>query len=144
MNHKELHIPDGDLLRHLDGELSPSETKTILMHIAGCWRCRARRQQIEQAIADFVNVYQGSLDGQLPPADGPRALLKARMAEMASSQVPDSRHLQLKIWATAIAVVVGLVLAPSIGKYFGVTGAHKEIVTVPDTRLTPGATLLVS
>ena len=145
MNQQEAHIPDGELLRHLDGELSAGETKAVLTHLAGCWQCRARCQWMEQAIADFVNVYHGSLDEQLPPADGPRALLKARMAEMVSSQASIDRHLQLKIWAATLVVIgLGFVLAQSITRHLGAVRAHNAVVTLPDSRLTPGATLLLS
>ena len=144
MNYRESHIPDGDLMRLLDGELSPNETKTVESHMAGCWKCRARRQRIEQAIADFVNVYQEALDEQLPPADGPRALLKARMAEIAS--FPSRRHLKLGIWAATLAgaALLGVALSYAISKRLDSTRQHNEIVMVPDARLTPGATLLVT
>jgi hypothetical protein len=146
MNYKASHIPDRDLLLHLEGELSPGEMKTVSSHIAGCWRCRARRQRIEQAISDFVDLYQVSLNEQLPPADGPRALLKARMAEMASSRVPNRWHFNLKIWSTTFAgiVLLGFVLALPMLTRYGSTRAHNSVVTVPDSRLTPGAALLVS
>ncbi len=146
MNYKESHIPDRDLLLQLEGELSPGRSEVILSHIADCWKCRARRQRIEEAIADFVNIYQGSMDEQLPPADGPRALLKARMAELASSQAPIPRRPWQRIWATALAgfVALGFALMVSMTKRLPPIHSDNEIVAVPDAHLTPGATLLVS
>jgi anti-sigma factor RsiW len=55
----------------VDGELSPKEEALIRVHLDACWRCRARRGEIEHSIADFIGFYQKESDGRLPPADGP-------------------------------------------------------------------------
>lgn len=48
------HLSDEQLLLALDGELSPHEAAQVEVHVASCWACRARREQIEKAIGDVV------------------------------------------------------------------------------------------
>ena len=72
-----MHIADQELMLALDGELSAHDAARVEAHVSGCWTCRARRQELEHAIADYVRLPKPAL----PSADGPRALLKAQMAE---------------------------------------------------------------
>ena len=58
MKYKDSHLSDQQLLQCVDGELSAHEEKLVGEHLAGCWKCRARRQELEDAIAGFVRVYQ--------------------------------------------------------------------------------------
>jgi hypothetical protein len=51
---KNPHLSDEQLLLALDGELSPRESARVGVHLEACWSCRARSQQIEEAIADIV------------------------------------------------------------------------------------------
>ena len=75
MNYEDSHFSDQQLLRDLEGELSTHDEKLIRAHLDLCWKCRARRQELEHAIADFVRVYQREFDAKLPPVAGPRALV---------------------------------------------------------------------
>ena len=70
------------LLLDAEGELSAHEEKLVRAHLSACWTCRARRQEFEKAIADFVRSHKREFEPELPPAAGPRALLKARLAEL--------------------------------------------------------------
>lgn len=63
----------------VDGELSTRETKQVASHLEACWECRARKQEIEGAIGEFVHFNRDSFNNLIPPSDGPRALLKAQL-----------------------------------------------------------------
>jgi anti-sigma factor RsiW len=108
------HLTDQDLLLAADGELPPDRAIEVMQHLAQCWLCRARKQEIEQAIVDFVRLHHGHLDPLLPPAAGPRALLKARLTEMASDSEPrENRWSPAFDWkhAAAALLLVALVAA---------------------------------
>src|SRR6202167_6732474 len=78
------HLSDQELLLAADGELAPRRAAQVRAHLAACWDCRARMAEIEGTIADFARAHRHDLDRQLPPMDGPRALLRAQVAELAS------------------------------------------------------------
>jgi hypothetical protein len=48
------HLSDEQLLLALDGELSKYESELVQVHLEACWSCRARSEQIEEAICDVV------------------------------------------------------------------------------------------
>ncbi|MGH9627745.1 MAG: anti-sigma factor family protein [Bryobacteraceae bacterium] len=156
MRYEKFHIPDHDLLRAVDGELSARETVKIQAHLASCWTCRTRMRQLEGAIADFVQMHQESLDSQLPPADGARALLKLRMAELAAAPAPTPWRRLFSLFhdrgrlplACSILILVGLgMFAVSFhwpSDESRTTLSRLEAQPIPDPSLTPGATLPVS
>jgi anti-sigma factor RsiW len=47
-----MHIADQELMLALDGELSAQDGARVESHLAACWKCRTRRQELESAIAD--------------------------------------------------------------------------------------------
>jgi hypothetical protein len=79
MNYSDAHLSDEVLVRLADGELPAREAGEARAHLAACWDCRTRLGDLESTIGAFVHAHHASLDPQLPPADGPRALLKARL-----------------------------------------------------------------
>src|SRR4029077_14720089 len=84
MQKQEIHVSDQELLLLEDGELSLSRSTEIRSHLEACWSCRTRVKEIEDTIVDFVHVHHSEFDPQLPPLAGPRALLKARLADETS------------------------------------------------------------
>jgi hypothetical protein len=145
----DVHISDEDLLRAIDGELPGGEAARVDHHVAACWDCRARRQEIEDAIAVYVRVHSRNLDRQIPPAAGPRALLKARLAEIAKAPSAPKRGLP-PLWAQVAAVAAIAALATVIVGRWNVFGTDSRrtprqiAVSVPNASLTPGATILTS
>ena len=157
---RNAHSTDEELIQAADGELSSHRTAQVRAHLAACWECRARMSEIELTIADFVHTHRQSLDSQLPPIGGPRALLRAQLAELAAK--PQERS---EIWfmnwfirftsATPVAAVVCatvLVIALSSVYIFehlasgGVKSGEIAIErgVVPDPAITPGATRRVA
>jgi anti-sigma factor RsiW len=140
------HLSDQELLLAVDGELSESDAGRVQSHLAACGACRARQQEMEASLGEFVRLQRTSLDPQIPPADGSRALLKAQLARMADSEsIPWWSAVPWRLsWAGAAAafglVAMALLFAHA---WSGRQGTHMVAVMVPNPSLTPGATVLV-
>jgi hypothetical protein len=147
---EESHLSDQEILLAADGELSPDRAEQVARHLQRCWSCRARKQEIEEAAIDFVRLYREGLDPLVPPAAGPRALLRARLSE--ASSVPRrssgfTRMLRLDrvIVAAAMAVTLfGLWIAYMRATRQDRSAARVTVFSTPDSRLTPGAATLAS
>jgi len=150
MKFEESHLSDQDLVLLVDGELSAGEKVRAHSHLNSCWVCRARKQEIEEAIGDFVRFHRGGLDPLIPPASGPRALLKARLAQAASDADWESQFWRIRFTRTqAGAALALLVIAMTIftasGRFRPVPAtlrsrvARNVPVSFPEPSLTPGA-----
>jgi hypothetical protein len=153
MKYKDSHLSDQQLLLDVEGELSAHDEKLVRGHLAGCWKCRARRQELESTIAGFVRVYQEEFETRLPPSAGPRASLKAQLGQLSLDEANRSSNwLSLLRRLAWVAIPGGLLasalfLTHSIGERQDLSrqrATHPLIVSIPDSNLTPGATLLVS
>ncbi len=150
MEKEALHPSDQDLLRTVDGELPTRRAAQVRAHLAACWACRARVAEIETTIADFVRANRQDADPQLPPIAGPRALLKARLAEAAP--IPHRsgwRQLSFGMNPKSFAYVMGLALLIALGgRILYLQIARHEFsnpgnvyaASLPDPKLTPGST----
>jgi len=149
MGSEDSHATDRLLLMELEGELAPQAASSVRAHLDACWRCRARRQELERSIADFMQVYQQEFDRRLPPAAGPRAMLKAKLAAYDGADRNHPRHRVMNshqsLWAAALCVI-GL----SIAAWIASTRMDRSYpagdlaLSTPNTLLTPGATILLS
>jgi hypothetical protein len=160
MLRENLHIPDQELLLAADGELSSRRASQVRAHLAACWDCRARKAEIEGTIADFARSHRQTLDPQLPLSAGPRALLKAQLAELAAQPKAGSWRLFLQWMSTAqaaallcvtilIVAAVGRLLVQDFSLDFRLRRTHSVAATfergaVPDRNLTPCATRAVT
>ncbi|MGB8989283.1 MAG: zf-HC2 domain-containing protein [Candidatus Sulfotelmatobacter sp.] len=152
----DMHLSDQEMLLAADGELSTRRAAQIHAHLAECWACRARMAEIEGTIADFARAHRQTLDSQLPPIAGPRALLRAQLAERASEYESNSWRRLLHFTSAAraaaflcaaflIAAVVGRILV----HHSRLPGANSIVAAfergaLPDRSLTPGATRRVA
>jgi hypothetical protein len=144
------HLSDEDLLRAADGEIAPRFARRVSDHLAACWSCRVRRKTIEETIADFVRLYQRDSAEQWLHREGSRALLKARLAELAESHngaflpplCPFVRsQAGAGILVVALVVVVGLFAILRTRP----AGSQSQIaIATPNSALTPGATVWIS
>jgi|HubBroStandDraft_1064217.scaffolds.fasta_scaffold35609_3 hypothetical protein len=152
----DMHVSDQELLLAADGELPTRCAARVHAHLAACWSCRARMAEIEGTIADFARVHRQTLDPHLPPIAGPRALLGAQVAQLASkpdhSSFPWLFQFTCIPRAAAFLCVVVLIAAAS-GKFLlehSTLHRAKSAVmssergTEPDPALTPGATRRVT
>jgi hypothetical protein len=149
MKHADSHLSDQQLVLDIDGELSKRDERLARTHLATCWQCRTRRQELQDAITDFVHAYQRELDPKLPSIDGPRALLKARLTDLSTKE--PRRWLGLFLVSRAsiaatvcMALVVGLVLARVGIRRRSSVKIRSTVILIPDAQLTPGAALLVN
>ena len=143
---QEFHLSDQELLQALDGELTPRETERAQAHLAACWACRSRQQEIEAAIGEFIRLQRGTLNTRLPSADGPRALLKARLAELSATQSARPRWFRGISQRHAWAAIALAMMAPLLYWTLSVrrAGEPAVTVTVPNPALTPGAAVLLN
>src|SRR5208282_1671815 len=156
MPNQDLHLSDQELLLAADGELPHRRAAQVHAHLSACWGCRARMAEIEGTITDFARTYRQALDTQLPPMAGPRALLRAQLAELASKReaspcrwllqfIPDTRAAALLCAAVFLAAVAGgLLFQHSTLDRRNAGVATRERAAVPDRSLTPGATRRVT
>jgi len=151
------HLSDQELLRAADGELPARRADQVHAHLAACWDCRARMAEMEGTITDFARALRNDLDRQLPPIEGPRALLRAQLAELASQPPADSWRWLFQFHSamrTAAAGAVVLLIAAVVGGVLFIrhqsavrpdsASAPLERSAEPDRALTPGATRIVS
>jgi hypothetical protein len=149
------HLADQELLAAADGELSTRRAAHVRAHLVSCWDCRARMAEIEGTIADFVRAHRQAVDPQVPPIAGPRALLRAQLAELAAKPKPGPwrQFFHLPSAARAAAYICLIFLVAACGKlllqYSVPRGVSSPVVlsereAIPDRRLTPGATRAVT
>lgn len=149
MRYQESHVSDQELALSADGELDPGRVPAVAAHLAQCWFCRARQQDIENAIVDFVRVHRKTLDGGLPPPAPMRAMLKARLAQLADTDLGWRFRPALGVWPYAGAALLAIVLAGAFWSYWRENPArssarHTVPVSFPEPSLTPGAVATVS
>jgi len=143
------HIPDEELVRSLDGELTPQRAREVGSHLEACWDCRARMEEIQSTITRFVRAHHAEFDPQLPAVAGPRALLRARLAELDS-------ELRTRWWKRAfqvgfplprvaiVCLVAMAIVSLGLGYYWRrnltFTSVRFDSQAAPNRSLTPGAT----
>ncbi len=133
MPHENVHLSDRDLIMAADGEM-PARRKTEgLAHLDACWSCRERMRSIETGISEFVRARNYELNDRFPSAAGPRALLRARMAQ-ASLRRPSPHPVGRLAPAVAVFVCVLAVIAIRFGTTVNAEGPK------PKAGLTPGET----
>ncbi len=55
------HASEEDLVLYLDGELKQRQAEWISGHLEACWECRARCEQTQRAICEFVEYRRAAL-----------------------------------------------------------------------------------
>jgi hypothetical protein len=143
---QESHLSDQELILAADGELSARDAGRVQSHLTACWACRARKQEIEGAIGEFVRLHQRNFDIEIPPPAGGRALLKAQLAQMAAPRRTSTQQTFRSLWFRAAAAAFGFVAITYLVFHVwpGRPAARMVAVAVPNPNLTPGATVLVS
>jgi len=138
-----IHLTDQELLMLADGEASRLNARQARAHLEACWACRSRLAEMEGTIADFVSLHRRSVAPEA--VSGPRALLRARLAQAAAEPKAPRRFAWLlahhRLAYLGVALLVSL-LGVSIVLHR--TPPALVSITVPDPRLTPGATRPVS
>jgi hypothetical protein len=156
MPDENVHLSDQEMLLAADGELSPRRAAKVHAHLTACWGCRGRMAEIEGSIAAFARAHRQTLDPRLPSISGPRALLGARLAALASKHEASScwPFLNLTAATRCAAIIVAAVLVAVLAGRFVVRrstppGPNSVVVAferdvLPDHSLTPGVTRRVT
>lgn len=148
-------MSDEDLLLLADGEIASRRAVQAREHLSACWECRTRMGELERAIADFVHVHHAGFDPQLPPAAGPRALLKARLAEAATTSRRRAwyRHFDHESFKRRLAYACAAFFLVAFGAFLGIHSRHRVSISgsarlspepLPNRFLTPGVAVLVN
>jgi hypothetical protein len=149
MPNEEVHLSDQEMLLAADGELTTRRAASARAHLAACWGCRARMAEIEGTIAAFTRAHRQTLDRSLPSSSGPRALLRARLAELVPNRQTGLRRRLLHFSTATAMIAAALLIAALTGSFlvhrFFVHGPDSLISAadrdvLPDHSLTPGAT----
>jgi hypothetical protein len=117
------HISDEQMVGMIDRELPSKDLARATRHVEQCWKCRARYQQLERTILEFVD-YRDRLAGPLgPPGSGGEERLAVRLNALDGETVPHAsggigqRTMRRLVWATAalvmgIPAVIALLMVP--------------------------------
>ncbi|MFZ0317569.1 MAG: zf-HC2 domain-containing protein [Candidatus Sulfotelmatobacter sp.] len=156
MKEKYLHVPDEQLLLYAAEEMPDSSAAQIQAHLEDCATCRTRAEELKSAQAEFNEAHEKSCDTELPPVADARALLEARLTELADRERGNGwwrnawtgllEHRQAVMLAGAASAACLLLAMRLYGP------AQKPQPTMasfghweePDLRLTPGATVAVT
>lgn len=130
------HLDESELMLAADGELPANRKAEFAAHLESCWSCRERMQALQSTITDFVRARNHELNAQVPPLGGPRALLRARLNEIATKQEP--RSIGRLAAATAAFAAVILAILGIFGSTVNAEGPK------PLSGLTPGETRPIS
>jgi hypothetical protein len=153
MQSKEFHLSDQSLLLAADGELPNRRAAHVRAHLAACWDCRVRMAEIETTIADYVRASRLAIDPHLLPLDRSRALVRARLDDLAQySQSPRWPRLLFGANRCGIAFAFALVLVFVVtaralyermaGESMRSMAAYSE--PLPNPVLTPGSVRTVT
>jgi hypothetical protein len=119
-------------LKHLTDQELIEDPKNL--HLSTCLRCSERRRALENALEHFA---AGQREIELPSIERARARLIAQLPFAPDPAAPQLRYAWLAIAAIALLGVAIYVARP----FRFLPG---EVAAIPNPRLTPGATVLVS
>jgi hypothetical protein len=137
MRHADSHLSNETLMLFAEGEIGGREEAKIREHLAACWSCRLRIRELDEAIAEFARMYRDAHQ-QLPPPEGPRALLKARLNELAMTRRASRKFAwfrDTKVMGSAVCFTAVLVIL--IVVWMAVDPGERK--AIPRSDLTPGA-----
>jgi hypothetical protein len=140
------HLSDEQLVLAADNELGRMDRKARA-HLETCMQCRTRAAQFEATIADLARTQRAS--PELPSVAGPRALLRARLAEESASKpsLISRFRISAPLAAGALGVAVVLSVAAAGLLEFGHSHAPNKYSpmlssdrgVLPNRDYTPGA-----
>ena len=143
---KDQHIPHEQLVVLADGELESGRAAEARAHLTACWTCRSQMKEIEDAIAAFVRAHQEA--AVIASAEAPRAMLRARLAELAMQPPPSwrDRFADYFMQGNRVAYVAGSMAGlTAILFVVGVIQvSRQQFRLMPDPALTPGAALPIT
>jgi hypothetical protein len=131
------HLRDEELLLFVDGELGGRSSVRVRDHLESCWACRARRQQMESAITEFVAADRSRADTAPPPKLWRE--FDARLEESLARHTEESVNAPLPGFrfgsraALATAAILGCLTAATYVVSFRL---HRSEIPVPEVDAT--------
>ena len=145
------HLSDEDLLLSADGEMPAKRAAAVRRHLEACWECRARFADMENAIGDFIRMHREQFEGAIPPPDGPRSLLRAKLRALNSDAREHAApwfNARYGAAFVAVALAIALMLASFRNSGRQYLSAFEEALieegAMPRPSLTPGETVAVT
>jgi hypothetical protein len=162
------HLRDDQLLLHASGELHESSAELLSAHFASCLQCKARLQELENALDKVTRAHRIALSTDLPSVAGPRALLKAQLARLSDNKLLQEgltdqkpfqergaqpgrfQHIGLLNWRSGIAAASLAVMVLLFANTGWLRSANTSNLTVsslsdePNVQFTPGAVVAVT
>jgi hypothetical protein len=132
------HLTDPQIVLWLDGEL---EFPAMNAHMRVCLDCQDRAAAMRVSMEEFSWTYRDSLETQLPPAAGPRALLRARLESYSAARNPGWWD---RLFAGQASIAASLMVASLVVFAVLAHGRRGGDLSVPKNDLTPGETRNVS
>jgi hypothetical protein len=152
MQRNPAHLPDEELLLFAEGELPSRRTAWARQHLAECGRCRARGEELEATLSDFVRLHETQTDSRESVRRGLRASLSAELSKAAQKgkwrfgfpRVSFAHQLACACVALILVaggawLLRGVTFQRPIGRL-----SRSPNNPLPVTGLTPGATRAVS
>jgi anti-sigma factor RsiW len=137
------HIADDQLLLHVDGELSFREGARVCAHLESCGLCRDRLAAMVEVLSESTSSCREHQPGM--QSFGPRALLRARLAEESRRTPGHSWWSPRLLRSLAYAAVLALMVSAGQQMYHRVGLAQVEqqaagLPVLPNPGFTPGST----
>src|SRR5260370_27044200 len=83
------HLSDETLCALVSGELAGGKLRRTQFHLAKCWKCRSRYEQLERAAMEFVELHKQMITPNPPEASQWREMFLARL-DQAAAEAPSS------------------------------------------------------
>jgi hypothetical protein len=148
------HLRDDQLLLYAAGELDKIFSHPAAAHMEDCDRCKARLSQLQKGLNECVDACSLAWNAPLPSAAGPRALLKAQLADSSTLEPPERRPwlaaLILPNWRRGIvlaSLVFVMALLIARGRHAMQSAQNLDDVAFsiqPIARFTPGAVVAIT
>jgi len=81
------HPSDDDLLRYIDGELSPDLTDDLRVHLEACWNCRNRAEKFQSTISLFID-YRSQVVQPLTEIPNTWGGFNSKLQDIAAATMP--------------------------------------------------------
>jgi hypothetical protein len=145
------HLSDRQIVWHLAGELGAQNAVVISTHLETCQACRSRRDELQTALRDVHSSYQEQVPFALLSQEEARRILQFRLAHESAGKgegrykAESSSHRKHKIAFAIAAGFASLALGLFIGRTLEERIRKPAIMwSMPDSRLTPGATVVLN
>lgn len=154
MTNSPLHVRDNQLLLYAAGDLAEPHVREASVHLEHCANCRARLAELQGIFCEIRSVHLQIAAQPLPSSAGPRALLKAQLADLPRGGTSVSERSKPNAWtspqrllnwssAVAVATIVLAVILMTQRTPRPAAPITSMAVTalsdMPDARFTPGA-----